>query len=434
MTAWDAYDWWTVSVSSIGNAACALVGTALMLRRLALLGDAISHAVLPGIAVAYLVVGRVNPIATLIAAAFVGVFVAWLVERLQSLGRVAEDASLGIVFTSLFAVGVLLIHRYAENVDLDPGCVLFGSLEFAAIDFVKVSLPGVPGFLVLPRSLVFLSLGLLVVLATFALFWKEWKLTAFDAPLAEAMGFHPKRLHYLLMALASVVAVVSFESVGSILVVAMMVAPPATARLLVDGYGATHVVAAVVALLVSVVGHWAAVALNANEAGCCGSVAGVFLAMAVLFSPRHGIVARRLARLRLAVDVVGQDLLARLYREEEQRLSPAVQAPARSWRTWFARSSLIRRGLLAEEGGALRLTPQGRDAAQSLVRAHRLWESYLERNFALPSDHLHEPAHRVEHVLGPDLQRQVLEELERPAEDPHGRAIPDPPAAEAEKR
>src|SRR5829696_8878546 len=120
MTAWDVHDWWTVAVSAVGNAACALVGCALMLRRLALLGDAVSHAVLPGIAIAYLVVGRVNPIATLVAAAVVGVVVAWLVERLQSLGRVAEDASLGIVFTSLFAVGVILIHRFAENVDLDP--------------------------------------------------------------------------------------------------------------------------------------------------------------------------------------------------------------------------------------------------------------------------------------------------------------------------
>ena len=290
---------------------------------------------LPGIAVAYLVVGRVHPLATVIAAAFVGILVAWLVERLQSLGKVAEDASLGIVFTSLFAVGVILIHRFAENVDLDPGCVLFGSLELAAVDFVQVTLPGIPGNLPTPRSLVFLSLGLLVVLVAFGLFWKEWKLTAFDPALAAAMGFHPRRLHYVLMALASVVAVVSFESVGSILVVAMMVVPPATARLLVDGYGATFAWSAILAVVVSASGHWLAVSLNANEAGSCATAAGAILALAVLFSPRHGLVVRAVRRFRLALDVAAQDILGGLFREEERGSSPAPMRSAISWREAF---------------------------------------------------------------------------------------------------
>lgn len=429
MTPWDAHDWWTFAVSAVGNVACALVGCALMLRRLALLGDAVSHAVLPGIAVAYLVVGRVHPFATVVAAAFVGVLVAWLVERLQSLGKVAEDASLGIVFTSLFAVGVILIHRFAENVDLDPGCVLFGSLELAAVDFVQVALPGIPGSLPLPRSLVFLSLGLLVVLIAFGLFWKEWKLTAFDPALAAAMGFHPRRLHYLLMALASVVAVVSFESVGSILVVAMMVVPPATARLLVDGYGATFTWSAILAVVVSAVGHWLAVSLNANEAGSCATAAGAILALAVLFSPRHGLVVRAVRRFRLALDIAAQDILGGLFREEERGLSASPLRSAASWREAFARRLLLRRELATEEGNTLRLTPKGREAGQSVVRAHRLWETYLDQNFALPTDHLHEPAHRMEHVLDTTLQRKLEDVLKHPHEDPHGRNIPEPTEA-----
>jgi manganese/zinc/iron transport system permease protein len=426
MSGWDAYDWLTVAISATGNAACALVGCALMLRRLALLGDAISHAVLPGIAVAYLVVGRVNPLATLLAAALVGILVAWLVERLQSLGKVAEDASLGIVFTSLFAVGVILIHRAAENVDLDPGCVLFGALELSALDFVTVAVPGFSGGMVVPRSLAFLSLGLLVVLTAFALFWKEWKLTAFDPALAAAMGFHPRRLHYLLMALASVVAVVSFESVGSILVVAMMVVPPAAARLLVDGYGATFAWSAVLAVVISVAGHALAVTLNANEAGSCATAAGAVLALAVMFGPRHGLVVRAYRRLRLALDVAVQDLLGGLYREEERGAPATPLPPPANWRESLARRLIVRQGLAVAEGDGLRMTANGREQAQSLVRAHRLWESYLDRNFALPTDHLHEPAHRIEHVLDPTLQRQVQEELHRPKEDPHGRAIPAP--------
>jgi manganese/zinc/iron transport system permease protein len=426
MTPWDAHDWWTFAVSAVGNVACALVGCALMLRRLALLGDAVSHAVLPGIAIAYLVVGRVHPLATVIAAAFVGILVAWLVERLQSLGKVAEDASLGIVFTSLFAVGVILIHRFAENVDLDPGCVLFGSLELAAVDFVQVTFPGIPGSIAAPRSLVFLSLGLLVVLVAFGLFWKEWKLTAFDPALAAAMGFHPRRLHYVLMALASVVAVVSFESVGSILVVAMMVVPPASARLLVEGYGPTFAWSAILATVVSASGHWLAVSLNANEAGSCATAAGAILALAVLFSPRHGLVVRAVRRFRLALDVAAQDILGGLFREEERGSSPTPLRRSSSWREAFARRFLLRRGLATGEGNALHLTPKGREAGQSVVRAHRLWETYLDQNFALPTDHLHEPAHRIEHVLGPTLQRKLEDVLKHPHEDPHGRAIPEP--------
>jgi manganese/zinc/iron transport system permease protein len=426
MKPWDGLDWWTFAVLAVGNASCALVGCMLMLRRMALLGDAVSHAVLPGIAVAYLVVGKVNPVATLAAAAVVGVIVAWLVERLQSLGRVAEDASLGIVFTSLFALGVLLIHRFAGNVDLDPNCVLFGSLELSALDVARVGLPGLSAYVEMPRPLVFLSYGLFVVLATLALLWKEWKLSSFDAPLAQAMGFHPRRLHYILMALASVVAVVSFESVGTVLVVAMMIVPPATARLLVDGYGATLAWSVVIAVFVSAAGHAFAISGNVtvNEAGACATVGGIVLALAALFGPRHGYVARAIRRLRLALDVAGQDVLARLFREEEQGATPTALPAAADWRESLARRLLVRRNLMTESSAGARLTAEGRDAAQSLVRAHRLWESYLEQNFALPTDHLHEPAHRIEHVLDPALQKQVQEELHSPEADPHGRSIP----------
>jgi manganese/zinc/iron transport system permease protein len=369
---------------------------------------------------------RSIPVATLAAAAGVGIVVAWLVERLQSLGRVAEDASLGIVFTSLFALGVLLIHRISAlgSVDLDPGCVLFGALELAAVDFTRVGLPGLSGYIEMPRPLVFLTYGLVVVLAALALLWKEWKLASFDAPLAQAMGFHPRRLHYVLMALASVVAVVSFESVGTVLVVAMMIVPPATARLLVDGYGATLSWSAAIAILDSVIGHAFALSLNVNEAGACATVGGIVLAMAAFFGPRHGFVVRAIRRLRLALDVAGQDVLARLFREEEKGAAPTPLPAAADWRESLARRILLRRNMMNESAGVARLTPEGRDAAQSLVRAHRLWESYLEQNFALPTDHLHEPAHRIEHVLDPVLQKQVQEELHSPEADPHGRSIP----------
>jgi manganese/zinc/iron transport system permease protein len=285
-------DLWTIATAAVCSVACGVLGCFLVLRRLALLGDAISHAILPGLAVAFLLTGTRDPLAMLAGAMAVGVLTALLSAGLARWGRVPDDAAMGVVFTTLFALGVILISFAARNVDLDPGCVLYGLLEFVPFD--TVSLLG----LELPRAFAWLSAALLINLALITLFYKELKIVCFDPYLATTMGISAALVHYGLMTAVAATAVASFEAVGSILVIAMLVAPGATAQLLTDRLSRMLLWSAALAALAAVLGYIFAVALNTSIAGMIASVSlGQFI-LAAIFAPRHGILARRLARPR----------------------------------------------------------------------------------------------------------------------------------------
>jgi ABC-type Mn2+/Zn2+ transport system permease subunit len=411
---------WTVAICILCNVSCALIGCVLVLRRMGMLGDAISHSILPGVVLAYLLAGRIYPPLTLGCAAILGIITAWMTERLRSMGRVTEDASLGIVFTTLFALGVVLINRYARNVDLDPGCVLFGSLEWASLDLVEVYLPGLGGLGHVPRSAVVLTYGLALVLIVLTALWKEFKMASFDAGLTQSLGFSPVGIHYILVALTAMVVVASFEAVGSVLVVTMLIAPAATSRLLTSDYLRYFLVAALMGAISAVLGYFLSVAFNVSEAGMIAlSAAGLFTC-ALCFSPRRGLVSHWIRQMRFAYQVATQDILGRLYRAEETN-SPLGPVP---FRERLVLHLLKGTGDVDCVSGSWKLTNPGRKKARLVVRAHRLWEAFLDRHFALPSDHLHGPAHRLEHFLEPAVLQELEAELDRPLFDPHGRTIP----------
>jgi manganese/zinc/iron transport system permease protein len=424
---------WTIIVGIVCNVSCAILGCYLVLRRLSLLGDAISHAVLPGIALGYLFSGSVAGLPILLGAMALGVLTSVLTQGITSLGRVSEDTSLGVVFTSLFALGVILIQAAARNVDLDADCVLYGQIDFAGVDLVRFF-----GWEV-SRPLLMLVPALAITLGLVTLFWKELKIVAFDPALAAAMGFSVNAIHYLLMAMVSGVTVASFESVGSILVVAMLVVPAATAALVTERLGWMLAWAAAIGATSAVFGYILSVPLATSVAGMMAVVAGIQFTVAVFFAPRGGLVSRWLRNLLLAVRIAAEDVLATFYRAEEaggQRSEVRSQGgmainrqkaieTASSLVAQLARWRLFRRGWVARDRlGELRLTSAGRSTARSLVRAHRLWESYLDTHFDLPRDHLHDAAERMEHYLGADLQEELATELAGRDVDPHGKAIP----------
>jgi ABC-type Mn2+/Zn2+ transport system permease subunit len=395
---------------------------------LSLLGDAISHAVLPGIAVGFLISGELIGPAIVIGAMAVGMLTALLTQVLSSLGRVPEDASMGVVFTSLFAVGVLIITNVARDIDLDPGCVLYGLIELAAID----SRPMLG--LEVPRSLGTLVLATGLTLGFVALFWKELKLVSFDPALATAVGISATVVHYALMAMVAGVTVAAFEAVGSILVVAMLIVPATTAHLLTDRLPRMMLLASGVAVLSAAIGYRGAVALNSSVAGMMAVASGIQFTLAVVLAPRRGVVSQVLHRAGLSLRIAREDVLARLYRAEEA--NPDRQVPTELAGRWASsaagrlvgaialRQLIARRRLLLPEPGILSLSESGRVEARELVRAHRLWESYLSEHFDLPADHLHDPAERIEHFIGPGLRAELEVALDRPDADPHGRAIP----------
>ena len=216
----------TIAVGIVGNTCCAILGSYLVLRRMSLLGDAISHAMLPGIAVAYLLTGQIYGLPIMLGAMVLGMLTSLLTQTLASLGKVSEDASMGVVFTSLFALGVIMIDTWARGADLDTDCVLFGLIDTTGADLRDIL--GVA----IPRALLSLLPALVLVLVYVALLWKELKIVAFDPAHAAAMGISVTAMHYGLMAMVAGVTVSAFESIGAIVVVAMLIVPPAAGALL----------------------------------------------------------------------------------------------------------------------------------------------------------------------------------------------------------
>jgi manganese/zinc/iron transport system permease protein len=286
-------DGWIIVAGVLCAAACALVGCFLVLRRMSMMGDAISHAVLPGLAVAFLLTGSRASLTMFLGAAIVGVLTALFTEWVRGAGKVDEGASMGVVFTTLFALGLLLVVQAADRVDLDPGCVLYGAIELTPLDTIEM------GRFAVPRVVVILGGVFLLNLVCVVLFYKELKISSFDPGLATTLGINARAMHYLLMTLVAITAVGAFESVGNILVVAMLIVPAATAYMLTDRLSLMLVLAVVFGGIAAVVGHLSAIAVPAafghestSTAGMMALISGVLLGGACLLGPRHGLLGR----------------------------------------------------------------------------------------------------------------------------------------------
>jgi len=247
---WTELDTWIVVTGVLICMACALPGTFLMLNRQSMLGDGISHAVLPGLAVAFLLSGSRDVLPMVLGAAAAGVLTAVLTQLVQRLGQVESGAALGVVFCALFAIGLILIRVASDKVDLDADCVLYGSIETEVVDVNRI-----------PR-VAWISAGILAVNALLtAVFFKELRISAFDPALATTLGFNADAIRLGLTVAASVTTVLAFESVGSILVIAMLVVPPAAASLLTRRLGRLVWLALLFAGVSAVLGHVSAILL-----------------------------------------------------------------------------------------------------------------------------------------------------------------------------
>lgn len=406
------------------NVSCALVGSFLVLRRMSMMGDALSHAVLPGVVLAFLLSGSLSIVPLFLGAIVAGLATTFLTQTLHHYGRLSTDAAMGVVFTSLFALGVVLLELFGSQVHIDMACVYEGSLMNVV---ATTTIAGV----VLPQQ-IYVALPVLAInLAVVGLLWKELKLTTFDSSLASAMGISAPVVHYTLMTLVALTAVASFQVVGSILVIAMLIIPPATAQLCVERLGKLVLLSCAIGAAVGVLGSIIAVRYDVSPPGVMAVLAGGFYLLAAIFSPTSGVVFRAWFNYQTAARIVREDILAMLYRVEEvdpqRQLSRAdtIEAVGGGLAARRAVSTLVRQQEVQQQAGKLTLTDQGRAIAVSLVRTHRLWETYLVDELGLPLDHVHEPAHRVEHFLDSEIREQLASRLPQGAEDPHGREIPE---------
>ncbi|MFO7573074.1 MAG: metal ABC transporter permease [Gaiellaceae bacterium] len=359
-----------IVIAALTASACALVGVFLVLRGMSLVSDAITHSVLLGIVLAFFVTQSTTSPLLLVAAALAGVATVALVELVVGTRLVKEDAAIGLVFPVLFSIGVILVSRYAGGVHLDIDAVLLGELALAPFDRVEVA-----GLDLGPAALVTMAVVLVIDAVVVLVLWKELKLTAFDSALALSLGFAPAAVTYGLMTLVSLTAVGAFNAVGSILVVALMIAPPAAAYLLSDTLWRVTALAVGIGAACAVAGYWAAYLLDASIAGCIAGACGVAFTLAWSFAPGRGLVAGARRRARQRVDFAHAMLAVHLANHEGK---PEAEVESRvdhlgghlRWETARVRrivASAERRGLVVEQAGILGLTERGRSLAQETL-------------------------------------------------------------------
>lgn len=287
-----SFEAWIIVTGILVGVSCALIGTFLVLRRMAMLADAISHTVLLGIVGAFLVTKSLDGIPMFIGAAVSGLLTAFLVQLLHSKG-VQSDAAIGVVFTSLFAVGVILLSVYGANVHLDIEHSLMGEIAFVPWNTIKVF-----GVDIGPKAFWMLVVVLLFNITMVSVCYKEFKISSFDPQMALAIGIPVMLIHYLQMGMLSLTTVASFDSVGAILVVAMLIVPPAAAHLLTERLLYMLIISAAIGGLSALLGYICATWLNVSISGAMAAMTGVFYAGAFLFSPSNGVMTKKIRTLK----------------------------------------------------------------------------------------------------------------------------------------
>ncbi len=406
--------------ASLLGIAGGITGSFALLRRQSLLGDALAHAALPGVCVAFLLTGSKSPLTLLGGALVAGLLGALLILAVTRASRIKEDSAIGIVLSVFFGLGIVLLTRFQKlplgnQSGLDK--FLFGQAAT-----------------LLPKDIVRMAFLVALVLATTLVFYKEFKLLTFDRDFGTSMGLPMRRLEILLTVLLVVVVVVGLETVGVVLMVATLVTPAAAARQWTDRLGLMLLLAGGIGGLSGAAGAVISASFEKLPTGpVIVLLSSAVLLLSLLFAPRRGLLHAMLRDLRVARRIRRENLLKDLYAQGE---------PERAWSHWVSWPQLMgrrgqtagvihrlvrqldRHGLVERDQRGVRLTDSGLAEAESVVRRHRLWEVYLTRRLELPSDHVHRDAEVMEHALTDEDVTRLEEALGGPTVDPHGSPIP----------
>ncbi|GAF64461.1 metal ABC transporter pearmease protein [Bacillus sp. TS-2] len=280
------YTAWIILTASLVGLSCGLIGVFLILRKMAMMSDAISHTVLLGIVVAFMITRVVTGPHMLIGAILAGLLTTFLVQWLHSLD-IELHASMGIVFTTLFALAVILISTSVGNAHLDVKHALMGEITFVPFDTYALPFLGQ-----VPKTTVMLFIVLLIVLFFIFALYKEWKITSFDPALAASLGLPVVFLHYLFMSLVSITTVASFDAVGAIMVVAMLITPAAAAYLWTEKLSIMLLLSASFGVISSIVGYYIAFWLDTSISGSMAFATGLVFIFSFVFSPKHGLISK----------------------------------------------------------------------------------------------------------------------------------------------
>ncbi len=397
-----------------------VVGCFTLLRRQSLLGDALAHAALPGVCVAFILTGEKQQVPLLVGALLAGIVGALFILVVVRGSRIKEDSAIGIVLSVFFGVGIVLLTWIQKR----------GGGDQSGLDSF---LFGQPVFLVHRDVMVFAVTGL-VVLGLVVLFYKELKLLCFDRAFGATLGFPMSILEIGLTCLLVVVVVIGLQTVGVVLMVAALITPAAAARQWTDRFGIMMLLSGGIAAFASAVGVvWSGSVQRIPTGPAIVVVASCVLVASILAAPHRGMLWERLRSSRMARRIRRENLLKDMYLwgerlgswERPVSLGALMGVRGQSNHEVRRTARRLRESALIETlGDQLRLTTSGFAAAERIVRKHRLWELYLARRLELPPDHVHRDAEAMEHALTDEAVEEFESLLGYPVVDPHGQAIP----------
>lgn len=402
--------------------ACGLLGSFLVVRQMALVGDALSHAVLPGVALGFLWNASKDPLAIFIGATIAGLLGTLTVTAITRTTRIKEDTALGMVLAGYFSLGMCLVTRLQKlPTGNQSGITSFLFGQAAALK---------------PGDLWLMGIVCAFVTTVIVVAYKELLLVSFDPVFSRVCGLPARWLDHLLMLLLAFSVVISLQAVGVVLVSAMLITPAATASLLTNRFHKLLILSAVLGVVAGIAGAFMSfLGSNLPTGPLMVLAASVGFGLAFLFAPRRGIIRRWWRDHSQSRRIQRENTLKALFHILEEQSFKAETVSflelAERRRITLDQAAAEARSLCANQlvtVGAdevsLSLTPAGWQRACEIVRNHRLWELYLTQAAQIPPDHVHDDAERIEHVLGADAVRELERRLSFAKYDPHGRPIP----------
>lgn len=388
----------------------ALIGTFAYLRKRALIGDAIAHALLPGICLGFLVAGEKNIIYLFAGAFITGWFSTFLVDFIVNRSKVKQDAAIGIVLSSFFALGIVLLTYIQNSGTTEQGGLnsfLFG--QAAAINKSEVSL--FAGILV-------------IVVLIIIVFYRQFLIVSFNPDFAKSIGLKVKTIEFLLTSLTVLAIASGIQALGVVLMSALIITPAAAARFWTNNL----LKMLLIAVGFSVLSGWVGTYISYVNFGMPTGpwvvlVLSIITLLSFVFSVNHGILARFLKARKNRMKILHENILKALYQLHERegntnelnrRFSPRELLSIRLFDTRNLQNGIQRlkkQNLLKQEGGLYFLTSQGAKESKRIVRLHRLWEQYLLKRTQIDAYHVHSGAEAIEHILSPEIEKELIREL-----------------------
>jgi len=402
------------------TAASAVVGCFSLLKKKALVGDAVAHAVLPGICLAFILTGTKNPLIIISGAFITGWLSLIIIDAITAKSKLKEDTAIAIVLSVSFGLGILLLTRIQHSGNAAQAGLqsfLFGKAAALTSQDLKMFM-GVSGILVV----------------TVILFFKELKIIAFDEAFACSIGLPVNALNILLSSLTVLAVVTGIQAVGVVLMAAILITPASAARFWTDNLVWMTIVAAFIGAISGLVGSFVSFAAPHMPTGPWIVMFVSIIALISFFiAPKKGIISKQISQSKLRATLLEENLLKELFRLEENnggrriKLSITELIDKRHFPKKYlkrAMSRLMNKALLLREGELWYLSEQGMLKGKRIVKLHRLWEMYLSTYLKIAPDHVHEDAETIEHIITPELETQLEKLLDYPEVDPHQRKIP----------